>query len=368
MITEAAPQANIQRTDEGEDPSYGSFRAEPLPRGYGHTLGNALRRVLLSSLPGAAVTAVRIEGVQHEFSTIPNVKEDVVQVVLNLKRIRLRTAAEDSVKAYLDVPGPGVVKASDIRWPEQVEVVNPDQVVATLDNDQAHLNMELTIDRGTGYLPADTREDVPIGEIPVDAIYSPVRRVQYSVGGARVGQDTSLDQLDLQLWTDGTLTPEEALARSARLLAEEFAHFERSVLPVEGPEPEKPKAPAPAPAPVAVVVPPELAELSVDDLGLTNRTLNCLKRNSISQVGQIANMTEAELLKLRNFGERSLQELRESLTARGVMWGSVEQPAPEATDSDEAAAVAAAEQPAPEATDSDEAAAVAAAEPEVATP
>ena len=354
VITEAAPQTSIQRTDEGEDPSYGSFRAEPLPRGYGHTLGNALRRVLLSSLPGAAVTAVRIEGVQHEFSTIPNVKEDVVQVVLNLKRIRLRAAAEDSIKAYLDVPGPGVVKASDIRWPEQVEVFNPDQVVATLDNDQAHLSMELTIDRGTGYLPADTREDVPIGEIPVDAIYSPVRRVQYSVGGARVGQDTSLDQLDLQLWTDGTLTPEEALARSARLLAEEFIRFEQSVLPVEEPEPEPEPLPAPAPAPapaaVAVVVPPELAELLVDDLGLTNRTLNCLKRNSISQVGQIADMTEAELLKLRNFGERSLQELRECLTARGVMWGSAEQPAPEAVD------------------EADEAAAVAVAEPEVAAP
>ncbi len=337
MITEAAPQTNIQRTDEGVDPSYGAFRAEPLPRGYGHTLGNALRRVLLSSLPGAAVTAVRIEGVQHEFSTIPNVKEDVVQVVLNLKRIRLRSATKEQepVKAYLDVPGPGVVKASDIRWPEQVEVVNPDQVVATLDNDQSHLSMELTIDRGTGYTPADTREDVPIGEIPVDAIYSPVRRVQYSVGGARVGQDTSLDQLDLQLWTDGTLTPEEALARSARLLAEEFLRFEQSVLPVAEPEPLPAPAPASAPAAVAVVVPPELAELSVDDLGLTNRTLNCLKRNNISQVGQIANMTEAELLKLRNFGERSLQELRECLTARGVMWGSVEQPAPEAAEAAE---------------------------------
>ena len=357
MITEAVPQTNIQRTDAGEDPSYGAFRAEPLPRGYGHTLGNALRRVLLSSLPGAAVTAVRIEGVQHEFSTIPNVKEDVVQVVLNLKRIRLRTAATESLKAYLDVPGPGVVKAGDIRWPEQVEVVNPDQVVATLDNDQASLNMELTIDRGTGYTPADTREDVPIGEIPVDAIYSPVRRVQYNVGGARVGQDTSLDQLDLQLWTDGTLTPEEALARSARLLAEEFTRFARSVLPVEAlepePEPEQPQLP-PAPPPpveVAVVVPPELAELSVDDLGLTNRTLNCLKRNSISQVGQIADMTEAELLKLRNFGERSLQELRESLTARGVMWGSVERPPP-----------------APVAEADEAAAAVATADPEVAAP
>ena len=358
VITEAVPQTNIQRTDEGENPSYGSFRAEPLPRGYGHTLGNALRRVLLSSLPGAAVTAVRIEGVQHEFSTIPNVKEDVVQVVLNLKRIRLRTAAEESVKAYLDVPGPGVVKAGDIRWPEQIEVVNPDQVVATLDNDQAHLNMELTIDRGTGYTPADTREDVPIGEIPVDAIYSPVRRVQYSVGGARVGQDTSLDQLDLQLWTDGTLTPEEALARSARLLAEEFIRFEQSVLPpVEEPTPEPEPLPAPAPAPappadVAVLVPPELAELSVDDLGLTNRTLNCLKRSNISEVGQIADMTEAELLKIRNFGERSLQELRESLTARGVTWGSVEEPAPEP-------------EPEPEAA---EAAAVTTAEPEVAAP
>ncbi len=354
MITEAVPQTNIQRTDEGENPSYGAFRAEPLPRGYGHTLGNALRRVLLSSLPGAAVTAVRIEGVQHEFSTIPNVKEDVVQVVLNLKRIRLRTAADDPVKAYLDVPGPGVVKAGDIRWPEQVEVVNPDQVVATLDNDQAHLSMELTIDRGTGYIPADTREDVPIGEIPVDAIYSPVRRVQYNVGGARVGQDTSLDQLDLQLWTDGTLTPEEALARSARLLAEEFIRFEQSVLPpVEEPEPEPLPAPAPAPVPaadVAVMVPPELAELLVDDLGLTNRTLNCLKRSNISQVGQIADMTEAELLKIRNFGERSLQELRESLTARGVVWGSAEQPAPEADD------------------EADEPAAVATAEPEVAAP
>lgn len=317
MITEAAPLAEIHRTDEGTDPHYGSFRAEPLARGYGHTLGNALRRVLLSSLPGGAVTAARIEGVQHEFSTIPNIKEDVVQLVLNLKRVRVRLSTEDPLKAHLDVTGPGVVKASDIRWPEEVEIVNGDQVIATLDNDQAHLSVELTIERGIGYLPADTQENVPIGEIPVDAIYSPVRRVQYSVGSARVGQDTSLDQLDLQLWTDGTLTPEEALAKSARILAQEFIRFEQSLLPVDEPEPEEVVEP---PAAVAVVVvPPEVAELSVDDLGLSNRTLNCLKRNNISHVGEIASMTEGELLALRNFGDRSLQELRERLTGRGVV-------------------------------------------------
>ncbi len=322
MIEPVTPSQPTVRLVEPEaevalEPNFGEFVVEPLPRGYGHTIGNAMRRVLLSSLPGAAVSSIRIDGVQHEFSSIPDVKEDVTQIVLNIKKLRLRCFADEPVKAHLDAPGPGTVTAGDIRWPDQVEIVNPEQVIATLDNENARLSMELTITRGVGFVEAQSVEGQPIGEIPIDAIYSPVRKVEYHVGAARVGQSVNLDRLTLRVWTDGTITPKEAVLRSAQILIEQFRLFNQLAPGVEEPV----EAPRLAPPANTLQVPPELAELSVDDLELSNRTLNCLKRNSITKVGQLASMTEEDLLHLRNFGEKSLQELREKLEERGVRIG-----------------------------------------------
>ena len=322
MIEETPTQPSVRRVDpEGQDavdPYFGEFVVEPLRRGYGQTLGNALRRVLLSSLPGAAVSSIRIDGVQHEFSSIPDVKEDVTQIVLNIKKLRLRSYTDEPVKALLDVPGPGIVRASDVRWPDQVEIVNEDQIIATLDNENARLSMELTVTRGSGFVEAEAVEGQPIGEIPVDAIYTPIRKVEYSVGAARVGQSVNLDRLTIRVWTDGTILPDEAVTRSAQTLVEQFRLFNQLSPGLEEPAETVVR---PAASANALQVPPELAELSVDDLELSNRTLNCLKRNSITRVGQLASMTEDDLLHLRNFGDKSLQELRDKLAERGVRIG-----------------------------------------------
>lgn len=320
MIESAnTPTVRSIEPEHGEhvDPNIGEFVVEPLRRGYGHTIGVALRRVLLSSLPGAAVSAIRIDGVHHEFSSIPNVKEDVTQIVLNIKKLRLRSFADEPMKARLDVPGPGTVTAADVQWPDQVEIVNPEQVVATLDNDQARLSMELTVTRGSGFVAAEVTEGQPIGEIPVDSIYTPIRKVEYNVGAARVGQSVNLDRLTLRVWTDGTLTAQEAVSQSAQILVEQFRLFTQLAPSVAEPE----EALVPVVSTATLQVPPELADLSVDDLELSNRTLNCLKRNSISKVGQLASMTEDDLLHLRNFGDKSLQELRDKLEERGVRLG-----------------------------------------------
>lgn len=299
------------------DENYGEFVIEPLSRGYGFTIGNAMRRVLLSSLPGAAVSSIRIDGVQHEFSSIPDVREDVTQIVLNIKKVRLRAFTDEPLKAQLDVPGPGTVTAGDVRWPDQVEIVNPDQMIATLDNDRSRLSMELTISRGSGFVVAESVEGQPIGEIPIDSIFTPIRKVQYDVTAARVGQNVNLDRLTLRVWTDGTITPDEAVTRTAQILVEQFRLFGQLMPSVEEPvEIVRPVGTA-----ATLQVPPELAEMSVDDLELSNRTLNCLKRNSITKVGQLASMTEDDLLHLRNFGEKSLDELRDKLLERGVRLG-----------------------------------------------
>lgn len=313
------PTVRFVEPEEGEtsEPNFGEFVVEPLPRGYGNTIGNALRRVLLSSLPGAAVSSIHIDGVHHEFSSIQNVKEDVTQIVLNIKKLRLRSFSDEPVKAHLDVPGPGAVTAADIRWPDQVEIVNPDQLIATLDNDQARLSMEFTVTTGSGFVEAEAVEGQPIGEIPVDAIYTPIRKVEYHVGAARVGQSVNLDRLTLRVWTDGTITPQDAVTRSAQILVEQFRLFNQLIPGAEQPV----EAARPATSAATLQVPPELAELSVDDLELSNRTLNCLKRNSITKVGQLASMTEDDLLHLRNFGDKSLQELRDKLEERGVRIG-----------------------------------------------
>ncbi len=312
---EAAPE-------HANDPHYGEFVLEPLQRGYGQTIGNSMRRILLSSLPGAAVSSIRIDRVNHEFSSIPNVKEDVTQIVLNVKRIRVRSFAHEPVVARLDAPGPGVVHAGDVIWPDTVEIVNGDQVIATLDNDQAHLSMELTVSRGWGFVEAVPRDDTAIGEIPVDQIYTPIRKVEYHVVPTRLGINVDKDRLSLRVWTDGTTTPESAVVEAARILVRSF-HVFQSLSPAL-PEPEDlPVRLLAAPAPsTGAQIPPELAGLSVDDLELSNRTLNCLKRNTINRLEQLASMTRDDLLHLRNFGEKSLEELEEKLAERGVfLWG-----------------------------------------------
>ncbi len=290
--------------------NYASYDIEPLEAGYGMTLGNALRRVLLSSLPGAAVTSIRIDGVQHEFQDIPNVTEDVTEMVLNVKKLRLRSFSDHPVSMRLEVNGERVVTAADILAPSTVEIVNPDLYIATLDNDDARLEMELVVETGKGYVPADSKEDQPIGVIPVDAIYTPVQKVNYNVEHTRVGQITNYDKIVLEIWTDGTVTPDEALRQSADILVRHFTQLAnyRAVLI----EPEK--------APLSSMpIPPKIYETPIEELDLSVRAYNCLKRSNITKVGQVLSMNEDDLLGVRNFGEKSLQELREKLLLRNFL-------------------------------------------------
>jgi len=290
--------------------NYASYDIEPLEAGYGMTLGNALRRVLLSSLPGAAVTSIRIDGVQHEFQDIPNITEDVTEIVLNVKKLRLRSFSDHPVSMRLEVNGERVVTAADILAPSTVEIVNPDLYIATLDNDDARLEMELVVETGKGYVPADSKEDQPIGVIPVDAIYTPVQKVNYNVEHTRVGQITNYDKIVLEIWTDGTVTPDEALRQSADILVRHFTQLAnyRAVLI----EPEK--------APLSSMpIPPKIYETPIEELDLSVRAYNCLKRSNITKVGQVLSMNEDDLLGVRNFGEKSLQELREKLLLRNFL-------------------------------------------------
>jgi DNA-directed RNA polymerase subunit alpha len=290
--------------------NYASYDIEPLEAGYGMTLGNALRRVLLSSLPGAAVTSIRIDGVQHEFQDIPHVMEDVTEMVLNVKKLRLRSFSDHPVSMRLEVSGERVVTAADILAPSTVEIVNPDLYIATLDNNDARLEMELVVETGKGYVPADSKEEQPIGVIPVDAIYTPVQKVNYTVEHTRVGQMTNYDKIVLEITTDGTITPDEALRQSADILVRHFTQLAnyRAVLI----EPEK--------APLSSIpIPPKVYETPIEELDLSVRAYNCLKRSNITKVGQVLSMNEDDLLGVRNFGEKSLQELREKLLLRNFL-------------------------------------------------
>ncbi|TMB79357.1 MAG: DNA-directed RNA polymerase subunit alpha [Chloroflexi bacterium] len=290
--------------------NYASYDIEPLEAGYGVTLGNSLRRVLLSSLPCAAVTSVRIEGVQHEFQDIQGVMEDVTDIVLNVKKLRLRSFSDHPVSMRLEVGGEREVTAADIMAPSTVEIVNPDLHIATLDNDNARLEMELVVEAGRGYVPADSKEDQPIGVIPVDAIYTPVQNVNYTVEHTRVGQITNFDKVILEITTDGTITPDEALRQSADILVRHFTQLSnyRAVLT----EPEK--------APLSSLpIPQKIYDTPIEELDLSVRAYNCLKRSNITKVGQVLSMNEEDLLGVRNFGEKSLQELRERLLARNFL-------------------------------------------------
>src|SRR3984893_18530338 len=300
--------AQVEILQQTED--YAKFQVDPLERGFGLTLGNALRRVLLSSMPGAAVTAVRIERIYHEFATIPGVKEDTTELLLNLKQLRLKSHSDQPVTLRLEAQGPGVVTAADLIYPSEIEIANPELHIATLDSPDARLDMELTVERGVGYMPSDGRESVPLGVVPVDAVFTPIRRVNYTVESARVGARTDLDRLVIDVQTDGTITPVAALVQSANILIDQFALFQE--LQQEKRRPDKQGL-------SAGPVPSRIFDMPIEQLELSQRTYNCLKRSQITKVGQILQMSENQLLSLRNFGQKSLVELREKLQEHGVL-------------------------------------------------
>lgn len=280
--------------------------AEPLERGFGTTLGNALRRVLLSTLPGAAITSVRIEGVEHEFSTVPGMKEDVTELLLNLKEVRLRAYADRAARLFLEVSGPGEVTAGQIQSTADYEIVNPDLRLATLESG-ASLAIDLNVENGRGYLPATVSEGLPIGVIPVDALFTPVRRVNYRVSSTRVGHETNYDKLDLEVWTDGTLDGEAAISMAAEILRAQFAPFQLLGRVEAALEPERTRAEAHF----------EGYDMPIEQLDLSVRAYNCLKRSGLMTVGAVLEKSEEELLALRNFGEKSYFELREKLVGHG---------------------------------------------------
>ncbi|MBX5435830.1 MAG: DNA-directed RNA polymerase subunit alpha [Alicyclobacillaceae bacterium] len=290
--------------------SYGKFVVEPLERGYGTTLGNSLRRILLSSIPGAAVRSVKIEGVLHEFSTIPGVVEDTTQIILNLKRLALKIHSDEEKILIIDAENAGEVKAGDIRADSDVDIMNPDLHIATL-TEGARLYAELRAGRGRGYVPADRNktEDQEIGVIPVDSIYSPITRVNYTVENTRVGQVTDYDKLTLEVWTDGSVTPEEAVSIGAKILTEHLALFvgltdrgKETDMMVEKEESTGDKS----------------LDLPIEELDLSVRSYNCLKRAGINTVGELCSRTEDEMMKVRNLGRKSLEEVIEKLAALGL--------------------------------------------------
>ena len=295
--------------------NYASYEIEPLEAGYGWTLGNALRRVLLSSLPGAAVTSIKIDGAQHEFQDLPGVKEDVTDIVLNVKRIRLRSLSDHAVTMRIEATGPRVVTAGDIQAPSTIEIVNPETPICTLDSEDARLEMDLIVETGRGYVPAESKEDQPIGQIPVDAIFSPVEKVNYLVENTRVGQMTNFDRITLQVWTDGTITPDEALRQASNVLVQHFQMIADHTGPVE----VTPEVPAIAVGQTSFQIPQKIYDTPIEELDLTVRAYNCLKRSGLTKVGQVLTMSREDLLAVRNFGEKSLDELRDSLLARRML-------------------------------------------------
>ncbi|RME89416.1 MAG: DNA-directed RNA polymerase subunit alpha [Anaerolineae bacterium] len=300
---------------EVEARNYGKFIISPLERGYGVTLGNALRRVLLSSLEGAAVTSMRIADVLHEFSDVPGVREDVIQIMLQVKQLRMKLDGVDTTRMHLEVRGEGVVTAADIICPPEIEIVNPDLYLFTVDDPNTKLDIEFTVERGRGYLPANERSGhLPIGELPVDAIFSPVRRVNWEVSSARVGQSTNYDRLAVEVWTDGTCTPERALSTAAKILIDHFRY-------IAGVSEETLAAPLEAEAPKSRLA-SEVADTPVEALDLSVRVFNSLKRTGISTVGDVLELLEKgdqAIMSIRNFGEKSLQELRQKMREKGFL-------------------------------------------------
>ncbi len=293
-----------------DDPSYGKFIVEPLERGYGTTLGNSLRRILLNSLPGAAVTSVKIDGILHEFSTISGVKEDVTEIILNLKKLSIALHGEDTKRAMINAQGPMEVTAADIIADSELEIFNPDLHIATLE-DNASLVMELNISTGRGYVPADQNksESTPIAVIPMDSIYTPVKKVNFTVENTRVGQVTDYDRLILEIWTDGSISPEESVSIGAKIMQEHLKLFidltesmHSMEIMVEKEEDQKEKA----------------LEMSIEELELSVRSFNCLKRAAINTVEELTRRTEDDMMKVRNLGKKSLDEVKHKLEELGL--------------------------------------------------
>lgn len=307
----------IEGAELSENGTFGRFIVEPLERGYGITLGNSLRRVLLSSLPGAAVTSVKIEGVLHEFSTVPGVLEDTTEIILNLKSLAIKTYSEDSVIVRIEAKGPGEVYASDIQTGDQVEVINGDLYICSLEKGST-LSMELTVEQGRGYAPAERnkRPDHPIGVVAIDSLFTPIRKVNFRVEDTRVGKVTDFDKLTLEVWTNGTIKPDEAVSLAGRILVEHLNLFiglteevSNVEIMVEKEEDERNK----------------ILEMSIEELDLSVRSFNCLKRAGINSIGELVGKTPDEMLKVRNLGRKSLDEVEEKLTAFGLALKIVEE-------------------------------------------
>ena len=300
------PQIRAVETDD----RYGKFTIEPLERGYAITIGNAMRRVLLSSMPGSAITWVRIDGILHEYATVPHVKEQVTEFLLNVKRVRIRSMVDRPGKMRLEISGEGRICAGDISTSADFEIVNPELHLATIDLDDATLSVEFNVERGKGYVPAvqgDGLLGLPIGVLPVDAVFNPIRKVDHMTERTRIGNITDYERLVLEVWTDGTITPVEAVRKASEMLVNYFFLFsslgrapqdqeERSMLPI----------------------PPEVYQTPIEKLELSPRTLNCLKRAHMSKVGQVLETPDEELLSIRNFGEKSLEELKAKLQLLGL--------------------------------------------------
>lgn len=300
---------------DAEARNYGKFVISPLERGYGVTLGNALRRILLSSLEGAAVSSIRIADVLHEFSDIPGVREDVIQVMLQVKQLRIKLDGVDSTRMHLEVRGEGTVTAADIIAPAEVEIVNPELYLFTVDDSKTKLDLEFTVERGRGYSPANERSGhMSIGELPVDAIFSPVKRVNWEVTSARVGQSTNYDKLTLEIWTDGTYAPERALSAAAKMMIDHLRYIagiseETLTVPIEREVP-------------GARLTSEVAETPVEALDLSVRVFNSLKRTGITTVGDVLDLLEkgdTAVMSIRNFGEKSLDELRQKMVEKGYL-------------------------------------------------
>ena len=308
MIEIEKPKVDI--LELGEDYRYGKFVIEPLERGYGITIGNALRRILLSSLPGVAVNSIRIDGVLHEFSTVPGVKEDVTEIILTLKELSANIDGEGSRTLKIQAQGPCTVTGADIICPPDVEILNKDLVIATLD-DNAKFNMDINIDKGRGYVPAEENktENMPIGVLPVDSIYTPVQKVSYHVENTRVGQKSDYDKLTLEVWTNGSINPQEGISLAAKVLVEHLnlfidltEHVSNVEIMVEKEEDQKEK----------------VLEMTIEELDLSVRSYNCLKRAGINTVEELANKSEDDMMKVRNLGKKSLEEVIQKLEELGL--------------------------------------------------
>jgi len=312
------PKIEIEAISE----RYGRFVIGPLESGYGVTVGNSLRRVLLSSLPGAAITSVRVDGVSHEFSPIEGAKEDTMTLLLNLKQVRMKMQGEEPVRLRLEVEGEGIVTAADIECPSEVEIVNPELHLVTLDSKDSRIEMEMLADRGRGYSPGEERGELAIGQLPVDAVFSPIRKIAFAVDRVRIGEITDFDQLQLDIWTDGTIGPEEALSTAAQILSKHFSLVSNvgRALAEEAEEEEEEG------------IPTRVYEMPIEDLDLSVRAFNCLKRAGITKVGAVLEKLEKgddEILAIRNFGRKSLEELKEALKEKDLL------PEPAEEESDE---------------------------------